>query len=243
MPRRPRIHLANLPLHIVQRGHNRDACFFAEEDYHSYRHWLGEALKSTGCLLHAYVQMTNHVHLLLTPPEPEAVSLLLISLGRRYVQYINKTYHRTGTLWDSRYKSSLVQADDYLLLCQRYIELNPVRANMVNDPAHYRWSSYRTNGLGQTDPLLTPHEVYLSLGQSEVERMEAYRALFRSELDADAIGDIRVALVQGQPLGNSRFLDSIERATGQRREVKLRGRPRKPLADSKGTEDQLLIKI
>ena len=149
MPRRPRIHLANLPLHIVQRGHNRDAC----EDYHSYRHWLGEALKSTGCLLHAYVQMTNHVHLLLTPP------------------------------------------------------------------------------------------VYLSLGQSEVERMEAYRALFRSELDADAIGDIRVALDQGQPLGNSRFLDSIERATGQRHEVKLRGRPRKQLADSKGTEDQLLIKI
>ena len=243
MPRRPRIHLANIPLHIVQRGHNRDACFFAEEDYHSYRHWLGEALKTTGCLLHAYVQMTNHVPLLLPPPEPEAVSLLVISLGRRYVQYINKTYHRTGTLWDSRYKSSLVQVDDYLLLCQRYIELNPVRADMVNDPAHYRWSSYRANGLGQTDPLLTPHEVYLSLGQSEVERMDAYRALFRSELDADAIGDIRAALDQGQPLGNSRFLDSIKRATGQRREVKLRGRPRKPLADSNGTEDQLLIKI
>lgn len=143
MPRRPRIHLANLPLHIVQRGHNRDACFFAEEDYHAYRHWLGEALKSTCCLLHAYVQMTNHVHLLLTPPEPEAVSQLVISLGRRYVQYINKTHHRTGTLWDSRYKSSLVQADDYLLLCQRYIELNPVRADMVDDPAHYRCGNLR----------------------------------------------------------------------------------------------------
>jgi len=158
MPRRPRIHLAGIPLHIVQRGHNRDACFFTEADYQSYLHWLGEALKATGCQLHAYVLMTNHVHLLLTPPTADAVSGLVISLGRRYVQYINRTYRRTGTLWDSRYKSSLVQADEYLLLCQRYIELNPVRAAMVNDPAYYRWSSYRANGLGQPDVLLTPHE-------------------------------------------------------------------------------------
>jgi putative transposase len=114
--------------------------------------------------------MTNHVHLLLSPPESEAVSRLMISLGRRYVQYINKTYHRTGTLWDSRYKSSLVQADTYLLLCQRYIELNPVRAAMVDDPAHYRWSSYRANGLGQPDSLLTPHVVYSSLGANEADR-------------------------------------------------------------------------
>lgn len=198
----------------MQRGHNRDACFFAEEDYQIYRHWLGEALKDTVCLLHAYVQMTNHAHLLLTPPGPEAVSRLVISLGRRYVQYINKTYRRTGTLWDSRYKSSLVQADAYLLLCQRYIELNPVRANMVDDPAHYRWSSYRANGLGQADSLLTPHSVYADLGRSEAERLASYRALFRPERDAEAIGNIRMALDQGQPLGNSRFIDNIERATG-----------------------------
>lgn len=231
MPRRPRIHLADMPLHIVQRGHNREACFFAEDDYLAYRHWLGEALKATGCLLHAYVQMTNHVHLLLTPPKAEAVPQLLISLGRRYVQYINKTYRRTGTLWDSRYKSSLVQADVYLLRCQRYIELNPVRAAMVNDPAHYRWSSYRSNGLGQPDVLLTPHAVYTGLGRDEGERQAAYRALFRPELDAEAIGDIRMALNQGQPLGNSRFLDSIGRITGQRREARSRGRPRKPVGE------------
>jgi putative transposase len=242
MPRRPRIHLAGLPLHIVQRGHNREACFFAEDDYHTYRHWLGEALKASACVLHAYVQMTNHVHLLLTPPAPEAVSQLVISLGRRYVQYINKTYRRTGTLWDSRYKSSLVQEDNYLLLCQRYIELNPVRAAMVDDPAHYRWSSYRANGLGQADPLLTPHPVYSVLGGTEAPRLAAYRALFRSELDVDAISDIRMALEQGQPLGDSRFLASIERATGQRREVKPRGRPRKAVAAATATE-QLLLKI
>ena len=243
MPRRPRIHLAGLPLHIVQRGHNREACFFAEEDYHAYRHWLGEALKDSACALHAYVQMTNHVHLLLTPPAPEAVSQLVMSLGRRYVQYINKTYRRTGTLWDSRYKSSLVQADGYLLLCQRYIELNPVRAAMVDDPAHYRWSSYRANGLGQADPLLTPHPVYSALGSTESELLTAYRALFRPELDADAIGDIRMALDQGQPVGDSRFLASIELAAGQRREAKPRGRPRKPAAASAGEQEQLALKI
>ena len=243
MPRRPRIHLPDLPLHVVQRGHNRDACFFAEADYLAYREWLGEALKATGCQLHAYVQMTNHVHLLLTPPTPEAVSGLMISLGRRYVQYINKTYRRTGTLWDSRYKSSLVQADTYLLLCQRYIELNPVRAAMVDDPAHYRWSSYRANGLGQGDPLLTPHAVYLGLGRNDGERFPAYRALFRPELESEAIGDIRMALDQGQPLGDSRFIDSIERATGQRREPKPRGRPRKVAAEPAGDDTQLLLEM
>jgi putative transposase len=243
MPRRPRIHLAGLPLHIVQRGHNRDACFFAEEDYHAYRHWLGEALEANACVLHAYVQMTNHVHLLLTPPAAEAVPQLVMSLGRRYVQYINKTYRRTGTLWDSRYKSSLVQADNYLLLCQRYIELNPVRAAMVDDPAHYRWSSYRANGLGQADSLLTPHPVYSALGGTEPQRLAAYRALFRPELDDDAISDIRMALDQGQALGDSRFLADIERATGERREARPRGRPRKPAVASGAERDQLPLKI
>lgn len=202
--------------------------------YLAYREWLGEAIKDTGCLLHAYVQMTNPVHLLLTPPETDAVSRLIISLGRRYVPYINRTYRRTGTLWDSRYKSSRVQADDYLLLCQRYIALNPVRAARVNDPAHYRWSSYRANGLGQADALLTPHEVYRELGKNEEERRATYRDLFRSERDAAAIGDIRMALSQGQPLGNSRFLDSIEKATGRRCEARPRGRPRKPVEQEAG---------
>lgn len=231
MPRRARIHLSGLPLHIVQRGHNRDACFFGEDDYLAYRHWLGEALRSSGCHLHAYVLMTNHIHLLLTPPEAAAVPRMLISLGRRFVQYINRTYRRTGTLWDGRYKSSLVEADRYLLLCQRYIELNPVRAGMVDDPAHYRWSSYRANGLGQNDPILTAHPLYAGLGGTDEARQSVYRRLFRSELDNEAIHDIRLALNQGQPLGESRFLDSIERAIGQRREARPRGRPRKPLEE------------
>jgi putative transposase len=226
MPRRPRVHLDGVPLHIVQRGHNREPCFFAEEDYSGYLHWLGQALGEAECKLHAYVLMTNHVHLLLTPRKAQAVPRLIISLGRRYVQYINRTYRRTGTLWDSRYKSSLVQAETYLLACQRYIELNPVRAAMVDDPAHYRWSSYRANALGRADARLTPHGLYLALGRNDKDRQAAYRVLFRSHLDRATIDDIRLALNQSQPLGNERFYARIERATGVRREAKARGRPR-----------------
>ena len=238
MPRRPRIHLDGVPLHIVQRGHNRQPCFFAEEDYHTYLHWLNEALLKEQCALHAYALMTNHVHLLLTPKDAAAVPKLIIALGRRYVQYINVSYRRTGTLWDSRYKSSLVQAETYLLACQRYLELNPVRADMVNDPANYRWSSYRSNALGQANDILTPHPLYQSLGTYGEERQSAYRALFRAQLDDEAIGDIRLALNQSQPLGNERFYRHIEQMTGQRRESKPRGRPRVEKESSGDTPGQ-----
>lgn len=226
MPRRPRVHLDGVPLHIVQRGHNREPCFFGEDDYFSYLHWLGAALGQAQCALHGYVLMTNHVHLLLTPKKACAVPKLLMALGRRYVQYVNRSYRRTGTLWDSRYKSSSVQAETYLLTCQRYIELNPVRAAMVEDPAHYRWSSYRANALGQVDARLTPHVIYRELGRGDKERQAAYRALFRAQLDGAAIDDIRLALNQSQPLGNGRFYAKIEQMTGVRREPKPRGRPR-----------------
>lgn len=227
MPRRPRVHLDGVPLHIVQRGHNREACFFCDDDCNSYLHWLGESLGDAGCALHAYVLMTNHVHLLLTPSRAETVPKILISLGRRYVQYINRSYRRTGTLWDSRYKSSLVYAETHLLACQRYIELNPVRAAMVDDPAHYRWSSYRSNALGQRDSRISPHALYQSLAKNDEDRRAVYRALFDGELNHDAINDIRLALSQCQPLGNSRFYAQIETMTGTRREAKPRGRPRR----------------
>ena len=228
MPRRPRIHLDGVPLHIVQRGHNREPCFFAEADYHTYLHWLGEALQKERCALHAYALMSNHVHLLLTPKCAESVPRLIIALGRRYVPYINTTYRRTGALWDSRYKSSLIQAETCLLACQRYIELNPVRAALVDDSAHYRWTSYRANALGQENAHLTPHPVYLALGRDDKQRQAAYRALFRTPLDKAAIDDIRLALNQNQPLGNQRFYARIEKLTGERREAKPRGRPRVP---------------
>ena len=228
MPRRARVHLDGVPLHIVQRGHNRQACFFAEDDYRSYLNWLHEALRETDSSLHAYVLMTNHVHLLVTPTKAAGIPKLMISLGRRYVQHINRTYRRTGTLWDSRYKSSLVQAEFYLLACQRYIELNPIRAAMVVDPAHYRWTSYRANALGQSDVLLTAHPLYLALGGTAPERQAAYRAIFRTRLEQATVDDLRLALNQNRALGNAVFHARIERLTGMRCEARPRGRP--PLA-------------
>jgi len=227
MPRRPRIHIDGVPLHIVQRGHNRGACFFDDQDRYTYLRWLSEALQREHCQLHAYVLMTNHVHLLLTPEHATAVPRLIISVGRRYVQYINHTYGRTGTLWDSRYKSSLVQAETYLLLCQRYIELNPARAGMVSDPGEYPWSSYRANALGQANAILSSHPVYLALSPHDNARCDLYRDLFRTALDEQPLADLRLALNQDQPVGNSRFYAQIEAMTGQRRELRKRGRPRK----------------
>ena len=171
--------------------------------------------------------MTNHVHLLLTPKKAASVQRLMISLGRRYVQYVNRSYRRSGTLWDSRYKSSSIQAETYLLACQRYIELNPLRAAMVDDPAHYRWTSYRANGLGQPEPRLAPHALYLALGGTDEARQTAYRALFSAQLERAVIDDIRLALNQSQPLGNERFHARIVKLTGVRREAKPRGRPRR----------------
>ena len=225
MPRRPRINLAGMPQHIVQRGINREPCFFADEDYFSYLHWLQKAAVDWHCAIHAYVLMTNHVHLLVTPATENGIAKLMQAVGRRYLQYINRSYRRTGSLWEGRYKSSLVQAETYLLTCMRYVELNPVKANMVQDPGQYRWSSYRHNGFGQTDPRITPHSVYLSIDCDESGRHAAYRGLFRSQLDDEALADIRLALAQGQPLGSDRFSDKICAATGIRRAQNGRGRP------------------
>ncbi len=212
-------------MHLVQRGINREPCFFAEEDYHCYLHWLQKSAADWGCAVHAYVLMTNHVHLLITTQRADGPARLMQSLGRRYVQYINRAYRRSGSLWEGRYKSSVVQAESYLFACMRYIELNPVRAGMVSDPAQYCWSSYRHNGLGQADERLVAHPLYQNLGHDVQERRACYRALFRAELDDDAIGDIRLALVQSQPLGDDCFAERICASAGVRRANAKRGRP------------------
>ncbi len=238
MPRRPRIKLADVPQHIVQRGINREPCFFAEEDYHCYLHWLQKSAGDWHCAIHAYVLMTNHVHLLVTSSKPDGIAKLMQSIGRRYVQYINRSYRRTGSLWEGRFKSSLVQAEDYLLTCMRYIELNPVRANMVTDPSQYRWSSYLHNGLGKTDQRITPHPLYLALGKGDDTRQAEYRGLFRSHLDDEALADIRLAVAQGQPLGSERFSEAMCAAVGIRRAQKRPGRPTVKLDSSVRVEDQ-----
>ena len=150
MPRRPRVILPNIPQHIIQRGNNRQACFYADEDYLSYLEWLKEYSLKTECKIHAYVLMTNHVHLLVSAEKIEAIAAMMKALGQRYVQYINKTYKRSDTLLEGRYKSRPTQAETYLLACQRYIELISVRAKMVNHPAEYKWSSYAAKALTLT---------------------------------------------------------------------------------------------
>ena len=225
MPRHPRIKLAGIPQHIVQRGINREACFFAEEDYHCYLHWLMKSAADWRCTIHAYVLMTNHVHLLVTPETADGPARLMQSIGRRYVQYINRSYKRSGSVWEGRYKSRVVQAETYLLACIRYIELNPVWAGMVCDPGQYRWSSYRANGLGAHDARLTPHPLYLALASDAEGRQATYRALFRSELDDEAIADIRLALAQGRPLSENRFAEAMCKAAGIRHCHGHRGRP------------------
>ncbi len=226
MPRRPRIILPNVPQHIIQRGNNRAVCFYADEDYRKYLEWLKEYADKTACQIHAYVLMTNHVHLLISTEQPEAVGAMMKALGQRYVQYINRTYKRSGTLWEGRYKSCPTQAETYLLACQRYIELNPVRANMVPHPAEYKWSSYRINAQGEPDNVVTPHLMYTQLGLDEQSRQVAYRKLFRYELEPKLVDEIRKATNGNYVLGDSRFAEQIAEALGRRVLPGKAGRPK-----------------
>jgi putative transposase len=227
MPRQPRLDLAGLPQHVVQRGNNRQPCFLREQDYRCYLQLLREATKQEGCLVHAYVLMTNHVRLLVTPTAKGALSRCMQALGRRYVTYFNKTYHRTGTLWEGRYKAALVDNQTYLLTCYRYIELNPVRAAMVTCPEDYPWSSFHANALGVTDPLIHFHHEYLAIDANAAQRLEAYRALFKTALSDDQLLDIRAHLQQQRALGASRFQEAIEAELGRVARIRPRGRPRK----------------
>ena len=227
MPRRPRLTLPNVPLHLIQRGNNRQACFVADEDYRFYLDWLGEYAGKAGCRIHAYVLMTNHVHLLVSAERGGAPGEMMKALGQRYVQYFNKTYRRSGTLWEGRYRSCPTQTETYLLACQRYIELNPVRAAMVEHPADYRWSSYRTNAQGEADSLICPHEVYQALGSDPSTRQSMYRELFRYELEPGMVDHIRKATNGNYALGSPLFGEQIAAALKQRALPGKAGRPRK----------------
>lgn len=227
MARLPRIVIPEQPLHIIQRGNNRAPCFFADEDYRFYLDSLKSAATRYGCRIHAYVLMTNHVHLLLTPEAGESPSAVLQSVGRRYVHYVNHAYRRTGTLWEGRFKSSLIDSERYLLVCSHYIELNPVRARMVEQPGEFRWSSYRHNALGQSDPLLTPHPLYARLGADAMRRCAAYRAMCNVHIDVTELQAIRGATETGAVLGNDRFKEQIELTLKRRIERLPHGGDRK----------------
>ena len=227
MARLPRFVIPGQPQHIIQRGNNREPIFFSDEDYQFYKEKLLDCSKKHDCEIHAYVMMTNHVHLLVTPHTENGLSKLMQSLGRYYVQYINYYYERTGTLWEGRYKATLIDSNAYMLTCMRYIELNPVRAGMVDRPGDYPWSSYAYNAQGKADELVTPHVLYNHLGSTDTERRKAYRQLFRSSLNEVTINDIREATNKAWVLGNDRFKKKVEKHLERRVTPKTRGGDRK----------------
>lgn len=231
MPRKPRFFVPGVPVHIVQRGHSREAVFFEDNDYLAYLRWMKEGALRYQVDIHAYVLMTNHIHILATAYDRDGITRMMQYIGRHYVPYINHTYGTSGSIWEGRYKASLIHDEEYLLTCMRYIELNPLRANMVRSPGQYRWSSYRCNGQGKEDELITPHAIYMSLGKTEASRLTAYKELFKAHLDKEMLEEIRSAWQTGTPLGNDHFRqkveDKLECKVGQAR----RGRPKKPRED------------
>ena len=231
MPRKPRFDLTDVPQHVIQRGNNRQPCFYTEPDYRAYIEYLCHACERHDCRVHAYVLMTNHVHLLVTQSRLRGLSGMMQSLGRRYVKYVNDSYRRTGTLWEGRYKASLVSTDGYMLVCSRYIELNPVRAGMVAHPGDYPWSSYGHNAEGASDPLVSEHGTYMALARNPETRRFRYRELFRSDLDPNVVDEIRRSANADLVFGNERFKDEIEQALKRRTRVGQPGRPKKENSD------------
>jgi REP-associated tyrosine transposase len=203
-------------MHIVQRGHNRGACFLEGSGFELYLGLLNELRERFACRIHAYVLMTNHVHLLLTPDEADGASELLRRVNLRFVQAMNRRYGRSGPGWDSRFWSSVIETGRYFLACQRYIELNPVRAGLASAPDGYAWSSHRFNAYGARDPMLEPHAEYMALGGNAATRRAAYRALFLEKLADDQLSAIRKAARSGFPYGSEDFVQELELRTGRR---------------------------
>ena len=227
MARLPRFIIPGEPQHVIVRGNNRTEIFCAEADYRFYLEKLQFACKKHGCEVHAYVLMTNHVHMLMTPHAEQSLSKTLQMVGRYYVQYYNYCCQRTGTLWEGRYKATLIDTEAYLLTCMRYIELNPVRAGMVSHPSEYPWSSYHCNALGQPNDLVAPHLEYRRLGATDEVRQAAYRQLFKHRISECSVREIREATNKGWVLGSDRFKARIQRQLARRVEPAARGGDRK----------------
>ena len=240
MARLPRLNLPGVPQHVVQRGNNRQVCFFSDEDYTVYLDKLKHYSRKYNVAVHSFVLMTNHVHLLLTPQESDGVSRLIQSLGRYYVRYVNQAYGRTGTLWEGRYKSALIDSEKYFLTVSRYIEMNPVRADMVGHPAEYPWSSYHKNALGKPIEFITPHALYQALEKTDKSRQQAYRTLFEDEVSDLTLEEIRNAINKAWVLGDNCFKKQIEKQTGRSVSPKPKGGDRKSAKYRASMKNQLL---
>ncbi|HEY5622444.1 MAG TPA: transposase [Gammaproteobacteria bacterium] len=231
MSRLPRICIPGLPFHVVQRGNDRARVFFEDDDYHAYLHLLIGMSERYATEIHAYVLMTNHIHLLVSSQRRDGVSRTMQQVSSGYARRINDRYERTGTLWESRFKSSPIDSDHYGLTCYRYIELNPVRAGIVRSPAEYRWSSYRENAGLSAMSVVRPHACYAALGVSGKERSRQYRQIVHEHLSERALADIREGTSKGLPVGAGAFKREIEARLGEPLGSRQRGRPRKKGSD------------
>jgi putative transposase len=225
MPRPPRFDPAGIPQHVVQRGVDRRPCFVHQIHYLEYLRYLLEESARLGCHVHAYVLMCNHAHLLVTPSSTGGIGKLMQGVGRRYVAFFNQTMERTGTLWDGRFKSCLVDTETYLLRCYRYIELNPVRAGVCAHPREHRWSSFASNGLGRPDALVAPHGAYLALGATPATRAAAYRAFVAQGCQAVELESIRAMTSLHRAIGTEDFKRSLEGSSGRPMGFARMGRP------------------
>jgi putative transposase len=227
MPRKPRFYLPGYPVHIVQRGHNKNNVFFEPEDYKVYLDWLQEGSEWYEVPIHAYALLPNEIHILASPSEKEAASRMMQYQGRRYVPYVNATYGKTGTIWQGRYKASLIDPESYLINSMIYIENLPVRDGLAKSATSYKWSSYKANAQGKKNPLITPHEAYKNLARGDKKRMEKYAALTKTGVSDEVSTDIQDAWQTGTPLGTDKFKKMVEKKLKIKVGHAKRGRPRK----------------
>jgi putative transposase len=221
-----RFHLPDVPQHVVQRGNNGQPCFVDDDDRAEYLLRLAAGSAKFGVAIHAYVLMTNHVHLLATPREADGMARLMQAVGSGYVRSFNAKRSRTGTLWDGRYFSSPIGGDAYLWNCYRYIELNPVRAGIVAEPGGYRWSSHARNAYGRTDPVVAPHPNYVALASESGDRLASYRSMFDGGLTQDTLAALRQSLWTERAFGGEEFMIAVESAADRSPRCRPRGRPR-----------------
>ena len=225
MARLPRLVIPHQPHHVIQRGNDRQLIFRDSSDYGIFLDWLRESAKQFNVAIHAYVLMSNHLHLLASPSDLIGLGRMMQWVGRHYVPYFNHKYQRNGTLWQGRYKTAVIDSERYFLTCSRYIELNPVRAGMVPNPADYAWSSYQHHICARTDPLITDHPLHWALGNTPFEREAAYKAMAEQALTSEELDKMRKSAIQGWAIGSNDFKVLLEKHAARRVTPGKRGRP------------------